>query len=531
MQKPLGTIRSKILVGYVSILIITLCSAFPLLTSNNEVKQQVTGFVNTTIPTLTNIRKMSDQIRQLELKAYSFYGYTASADEFAHTYNSLSTEIKRELSLLDEHKEVIVLTDYFLALSTLSKTLSEANVDWDKARQQLSAMSAVSATLTGQLNTLTEFMSEQAQVSSKQILDELATSKTLLLLLLLLLFAVAILAYFFSNKMVAMPIKGLAYKVETMSTERDLTMRLEIKSTDEIGRVAESLNSLVSLINKGMQDVAHAVNNIDLEVDSLMKTSSDADSTVGQLRTEIVSLIDVIGRLNVQIQHAVEQAQSASIAAQQGAEEVNFGANEVNKTANSISALALNIEATAAKLTSLKSAGNKVAGVVSTIADIADQTNLLALNAAIEAARAGESGRGFAVVADEVRTLANRTHQSTVEINQMLDAIVQLITESVDTMEANQQEASVSVTQAQNTVSSLDTIRQKMVEVSQQASAVAKLNNNAGHEVTSVQQVVERFEGLGDKVKVGSNDTHQASLSLTKLAKGLTDMLANYRLH
>ena len=210
---------------------------------------------------------------------------------------------------------------------------------------------------------------------------------------------------------------------------------------------------------------------------------------------------------------------------------MNFGAIEVDKTANSISALAVNIEATAAKLDSLKSAGNKIAGVVGTIAEIAGQTNLLSLNAAIEAARAGESGRGFAVVADEVRTLATRTQQSTVEINQMLDAIVQLITESVNTMEANQQEASVSVTQAQHTVSSLASIRQKMVEVSQQASDVAKLNNDAGREVSSVQQVVERFENLGDKVKIGSNDTHQASLSLTELAKRLTDMLANYKLH
>jgi len=77
----------------------------------------------------------------------------------------------------------------------------------------------------------------------------------------------------------------------------------------------------------------------------------------------------------------------------------------------------------AATLRQLAERAERIAGIVSGIADIAEQTNLLALNAAIEAARAGEHGRGFSVVADEVRKLADRTTGSTREIAGMIEAV------------------------------------------------------------------------------------------------------------
>jgi hypothetical protein len=55
-----------------------------------------------------------------------------------------------------------------------------------------------------------------------------------------------------------------------------------------------------------------------------------------------------------------------------------------------------------------------------TIRSIAKRIHLLALNASILSAQAGEHGRGFAVVAKEIGELAERTRQSTTELEAQL---------------------------------------------------------------------------------------------------------------
>src|SRR5690606_11869342 len=138
--------------------------------------------------------------------------------------------------------------------------------------------------------------------------------------------------------------------------------------------------------------------------------------------------------------------------------ESRAGRELVHRQVQEIEHLAQGLEGAVATVNRLAADSQAIGQILDVIKGVAEQTNLLALNAAIEAARAGEQGRGFAVVADEVRSLAQRTQQSTAEIEQM---IVRL-REGVD---AAVQDMGVSHGQAEATVEHSTAVRQALENI------------------------------------------------------------------
>ncbi len=247
---------------------------------------------------------------------------------------------------------------------------------------------------------------------------------------------------------------------------------------DEAGQVMMAFKYLESETGGVVGRVADASQSISDSADKLTTSIEMNQDSIQNQHTETEQVVTAVTEMAASIQEVAVNAQQTADSATQANNEASNSKQVVNRTMDAIHNLAQDVEQASEVIRKLNEDSEKISSVVNVISDIAEQTNLLALNAAIEAARAGEQGRGFAVVADEVRTLANRTHDSTREIQAMIESLQNGSAQAVDVMNKSCTQANNSVERGNETVESLNAI----------TDAVATINDMSTQIATAVEQ-------------------------------------------
>lgn len=266
------------------------------------------------------------------------------------------------------------------------------------------------------------------EVDEKEVAAEITVGRTLLVSTIVGIALVLGLSGWYLARDIGRSVAELTNRVCEMSTgASDLTARVTVTSTDELGRLGNAINALIGKIHGVVSKVR----------ESSLQVLSTASEIAATARTQ-ETVVHGLNSATTQVAAAVREISATG-------KELSGTMTDVNGKATQAASLAVSgrerlanmertmhrlVESTASisgKLATIREKADNINMVVTTITKVADQTNLLSINAAIEAEKAGEFGRGFLVVAREIRRLADQTAVATLDI----EGIVRLMQDAV----------------------------------------------------------------------------------------------------
>lgn len=288
--------------------------------------------------------------------------------------------------------------------------------------------------------------------------------------LILILIVVLVLINLIVGLVVKVEMKNLDELVEKVENvthlEGDLTKRIDVKSSNEIGILANSINNLLDTVQKLLLTIRNSSNQLSRDTTAFIDLLEETENMTKDIRMDMskselsiqeraVSAQNVTEKIN-QIHMAIQQTnlsmENLTSAANQTAEESEHGKKLLSEMKDFVENTADQVSDTGEKVKKLKEDSETISSIITSIRGIATQTNMLALNASIEAARAGEQGRGFAVVAEEVRKLA----EASAEQVTIIESLIFNIQNRIDEAQVSMGETLTTMSQEKKRVESVE---------------------------------------------------------------------------
>jgi len=338
------------------------------------------------------------------------------------------------------------------------------------------------------------------------------------------------------------PVVKAANHVGTMAGG-DFSNLLRINQKDEIGVMANSLNTMCEQLGSVIREIISGVSNLttaSTEMAAISQQLTDSAHDTAHKSGSVTAAAEEMSTNFQSVSAAMEEASVNVSMVASAAEEMTATVNEISKNAENARSTSERAVAqsqiTSERMTALGQAAKKIGKVTEAISDISEQTNLLALNATIEASRAGEAGKGFAVVANEIKELARQTAAATVEITSQIEEMQSSTAMSIDDIKK--------ITEVINNINiAINGIASAVAEqsaatteissnIAQASQGIIEVNENVSHSslvIGNVTRDIAMINQQSSQVGDGSNQVQLNAQSLSALADQLGSMVKGFK--
>ena len=342
------------------------------------------------------------------------------------------------------------------------------------------------------------------------------------LIIVVVFAAFMLLQLYHENRQYKTMCKQISAAIEEVKNGKNITLE-EVKFPNSLvaQNFSSDLSNLLSSYYSNTSLYHDMADKFTEHATTLSKTSELIHENVELEEKMTLVVYGLLEKLQNALNHAKDTADQTVEVADKSESEGNSGKLVMTKAITGVSTLSESVSDTESVISQLGVDSKSISNVVNVIQSVAEQTNLLALNAAIEAARAGEHGRGFAVVADEVRSLASKTQESTIEI----ENIINTLQKNIDTAINNTKESHALANEAdelmEEVIMSYSEIVGFMANVSDLGVELARNTHDVKDTAELAFTLLQQIKDISNHTTNDIGQLQHSNMELSKLAEQL----------
>lgn len=548
----MNSVKNKIMMPVLLLAVIAVATSILSIMNADSISKKGNDIANNYLVTIENVGYLSESTQKLTRSAYSYI--VAEGDAAKKSVKDNIESIKSEIygymkdyeQSLDENEETAYSAyknyySQFLTQFAVLEKYVDTNQTVNASKLANNNLVDVCNSLESALDDMTNNEVEAADCAMRQMHALAAFAKTTGGVCLVVAIGALIVAFLISTRKVVNPIVKTNKELKEISAlindnNGDLTKRVNVKSSDEIGQLAQGINQFLDILQNTIGKIVEGSKNLDNMINSVGENvtvsndnAQDVSSAMEELSAtmqEIAATIQTVsdntesvGKNVVDIADKTEQINNYSQDMRERADSLAKSADENKRTTDEMIG---NIVGTLKKAIEDSKSVERVNELTGEILNISSQTNLLALNASIEAARAGEAGKGFAVVADEIRQLADSSRDTANNIQTINEHVTSAVYQLIDN-------SNKIIKYIEETIlADYDSFVQAGAQYNEDACYISETMQEFAEKTEKLKELmkntVESIEGISSGVEQSANAVTSSAVSTSQLVEQMNSI-------